>query len=104
MVRGLSVERERYVGIKPTLGLISRAGIVPIAHSQDTAGAMARTVRDAAILLSALAGIDPRDIATARAKEKTRQTTRGFLIRTDYVAHALVSPASISVSATAWIV
>ncbi len=43
------------VGIKPTLGLISRAGIIPIAHSQDTAGPMARTVRDAAILLSALA-------------------------------------------------
>ena len=44
------------VGIKPTLGLISRAGIIPIAHSQDTAGPMARTVRDAAILLNALAG------------------------------------------------
>jgi len=53
------------VGIKPTLGLISRAGIIPIAHSQDTAGPMARTVRDAAILLSALAGVDPRDSATA---------------------------------------
>jgi len=52
------------VGIKPTLGLISRAGIIPIAHSQDTAGAMARTVRDAAILLGALAGTDPRDSAT----------------------------------------
>ncbi len=56
------------VGIKPTLGLISRAGIVPIAHSQDTAGPMARTVRDAAILLGALAGIDPRDEATAAAR------------------------------------
>src|SRR5213079_2420474 len=44
------------VGIKPTLGLISRAGIIPIAHSQDTAGPMARTVHDAAMLLSALAG------------------------------------------------
>ncbi len=53
------------VGIKPTLGLISRAGIVPIAHSQDTAGPMARTVTDAAILLGALAGVDPRDPATA---------------------------------------
>jgi len=52
------------VGIKPTLGLVSRAGIVPIAHSQDTAGPMARTVRDAAILLGALAGVDPRDPAT----------------------------------------
>jgi amidase len=52
------------VGIKPTLGLISRAGIIPIAHSQDTAGPMARTVRDAAILLGALAGQDSRDAAT----------------------------------------
>jgi amidase len=53
------------VGIKPTLGLVSRAGIIPIAHSQDTAGPMTRTVRDAAILLSALAGVDPRDVATS---------------------------------------
>jgi amidase len=52
------------VGIKPTVGLIGRSGIVPIAHSQDTAGPMARTVRDAAILLGALAGVDPRDSAT----------------------------------------
>lgn len=52
-------------GIKPTLGLVSRAGIVPIAHSQDTAGPMCRTVRDAAILLGALAGLDPEDGATA---------------------------------------
>jgi amidase len=53
------------VGIKPTLGLISRAGIIPIAHSQDTAGPMARTVRDAAILLGVLTGADPRDSATS---------------------------------------
>jgi amidase len=53
------------VGIKPTLGLVSRAGIIPIAHSQDTAGPMARSVRDAAILLGAIAGIDPRDAATS---------------------------------------
>ena len=52
------------VGIKPTLGLISRAGIIPIAHSQDTAGPMARTVTGAAILLGALTGLDPRDPAT----------------------------------------
>jgi len=58
------------VGIKPTLGLVSRYGIVPIAHSQDTAGAMARTVTDAAILLGALAGIDPRDGATAESQGK----------------------------------
>jgi amidase len=55
------------VGIKPTLGLISRAGIIPIAHSQDTAGPMARTVADAAVLLGAMAGIDPRDAATRTA-------------------------------------
>jgi amidase len=52
------------VGIKPTLGLVSRSGIIPIAHSQDTAGPMARTVADAALLLAALAGVDPRDAAT----------------------------------------
>ncbi len=49
------------VGIKPTVGLISRAGIVPISHNQDTAGPMCRSVTDAAILLGALAGYDPRD-------------------------------------------
>lgn len=53
------------VGIKPTLGLISRDGIVPLSHSQDTAGPMARTVRDAAILLTALAGQDERDPASS---------------------------------------
>src|SRR2546430_16037143 len=51
------------VGIKPTLGLLSRSGVIPIAHSQDTPGPMARTVRDAAILLGAMAGVDPRDSA-----------------------------------------
>ena len=53
------------VGIKPTIGLVSRAGIIPIAHSQDIAGPMARTVADAALLLNALAGEDHRDPATA---------------------------------------
>lgn len=52
------------VGIKPTLGLVSRSGIIPISHSQDTAGPMARTVTDAAILLTALAGQDSRDAVT----------------------------------------
>jgi amidase len=52
------------VGIKPTLGLLSRSGIIPIAHSQDTAGPMARTVADAAILLGAMTGVDERDAAT----------------------------------------
>jgi len=55
------------VGLKPTVGLISRAGIIPISHTQDTAGPMARTVTDAAILLNALAGADPRDAATVEA-------------------------------------
>jgi len=54
------------VGLKPTLGLVSRAGIIPIAHSQDTAGPMCRTVSDAAILLGAIAGVDPADPATAQ--------------------------------------
>jgi amidase len=61
------------VGIKPTLGLVSRSGIIPIAHSQDTAGPMARTVADAAILLSALAGTDARDPATAEASAKAEK-------------------------------
>jgi len=52
------------VGIKPTVGLVSRSGIVPIAHSQDTAGPMARTVEDAAILLEVLAAVDEQDRAT----------------------------------------
>jgi amidase len=55
------------VGIKPTLGLVSRAGIVPIAHSQDTAGPMARTVADAAALLGVMAGVDDRDPETRAA-------------------------------------
>jgi len=55
------------VGIKPTLGLLSRAGIVPIAHSQDTAGPMARTVTDAALLLAAMAGADADDPPTRRS-------------------------------------
>ncbi len=52
-------------GLKPTVGLVSRSGIIPISHSQDTAGPMARTVRDVAILLSTMAGVDPQDPATA---------------------------------------
>lgn len=56
------------VGFKPTLGLVSRSGIIPIAHSQDTAGSMARNVADAAALLSAMTGADPRDAATQTSK------------------------------------
>lgn len=52
------------VGIKPTVGLWSRSGVIPISHSQDSAGPMARTVRDAALLLGPLTGVDPRDEAT----------------------------------------
>ncbi len=55
------------VGVKPTVGLLSRTGIVPISKTQDTAGPMARTVRDAALLLGAMAGIDPADPATRSA-------------------------------------
>ena len=57
-------------GIKPTVGLVSRAGVIPISHTQDTAGPMARTVRDAAVLLGVLAGSDPRDPATADADRR----------------------------------
>ncbi|MCY4073844.1 MAG: amidase [Acidobacteria bacterium] len=67
------------VGIKPTVGLVSRAGIIPIAHSQDTAGPMTRSVRDAAIVLGVLAGPDPRDPATADSE------TRGLRDYTPYL-------------------
>lgn len=68
------------VGIKPTLGLISRSGIIPIAHSQDTAGPMARTVRDAAILLGALTGVDARDSATDASRNKFYTDYTQFLV------------------------
>lgn len=68
------------VGIKPTLGLISRSGIIPIAHSQDTAGPMARTVNDAAILLGALTGVDNRDGATATSQDKAYTDYTQFLV------------------------
>jgi len=59
-------------GIKPTVGLLSRSGIIPISHSQDGAGPMCRTVRDAAILLGALTGVDPEDPATAASAGKSQ--------------------------------
>lgn len=67
------------VGIKPTVGLIGRSGIVPIAPSLDTAGPMARTVEDAAILLSGLAGADPADPATAEADDRRAPDYGRFL-------------------------
>ena len=67
------------VGIKPTLGLVSRSGIIPIAHSQDTAGPMARTVADAAILLGILAGVDPLDTATGGSAAKSIADYAKFL-------------------------
>ena len=56
------------VGLKPTVGLVSRSGIVPISHTQDTAGPMCRSVADAAVLIAAIAGADPRDVATRGAR------------------------------------
>jgi amidase len=67
------------VGIKPTVGLVSRAGIIPIAQSQDTAGPMTRTVADAAIVLSALAGTDPRDRSTEQSLGKSQADYTKFL-------------------------
>ena len=67
------------VGIKPTLGIVSRAGIIPIAHSQDTAGPMTRTVADAALLLTVLAGVDPNDGVTKESAGKSQQDYTKFL-------------------------
>lgn len=67
------------VGIKPTVGLVSRSGIIPIAASQDTAGPMARTVADAAALLTVLAGYDPDDPATAALRERPPPDYSRFL-------------------------
>jgi amidase len=67
------------VGIKPTLGLLSRSGIIPIAHSQDTAGPMARTVADAALLLGALTGVDKNDSATASSTKRALKDYTKFL-------------------------
>ncbi|WP_244221573.1 amidase [Corallococcus exercitus] len=67
------------VGLKPTVGLVSRAGIIPISSTQDTAGPMTRTVADAAALLSVLAGEDPRDTATAAGKGRAHPDYTKFL-------------------------
>ncbi|MGH2614170.1 MAG: amidase [Thermomicrobiales bacterium] len=63
------------VGLKPTVGLTSRSGVIPIAHSQDTVGPMTRTVADAAVVLEAIAGFDPHDPATAGASERPPRYT-----------------------------
>ncbi len=68
--------RNGVVGIKPTLGLISRSGIIPIAHTQDTAGPMARTVADAAILLGVLVGADKADATTSQSKKGKKDYTK----------------------------
>jgi amidase len=67
------------VGLKPTVGLLSRSGIIPISHSQDTPGPMARTVADAAVLLGVLAGPDPEDAATAASRSKVAPDYARFL-------------------------
>lgn len=68
--------RNGVVGIKPTLGLVSRSGIIPIAHTQDTAGPMCRTVSDAAVVLSAIVGRDKRDAITADASKGKEDYTK----------------------------
>src|SRR5262249_34481903 len=67
------------VGIKPTLGLVSRSGIIPIAHSQDTAGPVARPLADPAILLGVITGVDPRDAVTQESNGKSFTDYTRFL-------------------------
>lgn len=67
------------VGIKPTVGLVSRARVIPIAHSQDTVGPMGRSVRDAAMVLGALTGVDPADPATAASEGRAHDDYTQFL-------------------------
>jgi Asp-tRNAAsn/Glu-tRNAGln amidotransferase A subunit and related amidases len=80
------------VGLKPTLGIVSRAGIIPIAHSQDTAGPMTRTVTDAAILLSVLAGFDERDAITREGRNRAQKDYTQFL-KTDGLKGARIGVA-----------
>jgi len=67
------------VGIKPTVGLLSRAGVIPVSHTQDTVGVHARTVKDAAVVLGAMTGVDPRDEATANSEGKSFTDYTQFL-------------------------
>jgi len=69
------------VGLKPTVGLLSRSGIIPISHTQDTAGPMTRTVRDAALLLGAMAGTDSKDAATREADARREPDYTRFLTK-----------------------
>lgn len=69
------------VGLKPTVGLTSRAGVIPIAHSQDTVGPMTRTVADAAALLGVLTGSDRRDAATAARRGRYRRDYTRYLVQ-----------------------
>ncbi len=68
------------VGLKPTVGLVSRSGIIPISHTQDTAGPMARTVTDVALLLGAITGIDIEDPITSNSVGKAQKDYSSFLI------------------------
>ncbi len=100
------------VGFKPTVGLISRDGIIPIAASQDTAGPMTRTVRDAALVLAALAGPDDRDLATngipaglaaelaAPLKSGALRGARIGVVRGPFGFHARMEPALAALVAT----
>src|SRR5688572_12937749 len=92
------------IGLKPTVGLVSRAGIIPISSSQDTAGPMARTVADAAALLGVMTGVDPRDAATGVSKGRTApdytrlldanalQGARIGVVRSQFKLHRQVDP------------
>ncbi len=79
------------VGIKPTVGLVSRTGIIPISHTQDTAGPMTRTVADGAALLAAMAGVDPADPATASSRG--RPTNYVAALKADALAGARIGVA-----------
>lgn len=86
------------VGVKPTLGLVSRSGIVPISHLQDTAGPMARSVADAAVLLRVLAGVDPAGPAT-RVAHGRASASEGPVIGSAALGSAAVEPATFDLAA-----
>jgi amidase len=83
------------VGIKPTVGLTSRAGVIPIAHSQDTVGPFGRTVADAAIVLGAIVGCDPRDPATALSAGRSFSDYTQFLDRAGLAGARLGIPRQV---------